>query len=93
MEQKQKQETSKIAEEIANEVYRLVTNRLRVVEELKKQLKRLDNQIQRLVAERREHPMKDYDASIVSLSSDIRKLRDEVSILKTELKGVKERQV
>lgn len=100
----EKQGTSQIAEEIANEVYRLVTSRLRTVEELRTQMKLLDEkiekqiknfnilitQIERAMAEKKEEPTK-QDDYVLNLANDIRTLKNEISNLKLELKNLKEK--
>lgn len=100
---RREQETSQIAEEIANEVYRLVTNKFKVVEELKGQMEKIEKQLKnfsislmemgRVVSQKNEESMEQTDKSLLSLIDDVQELRNEISGLKIEIKNLKEKRL
>jgi len=98
-----KQEASKVAEEIANETYRLVSGKLNLLNSVIERLKTLEDdfrdytknleldetETERLISEKYTELLKQIDESSLPLIGDIQELKDEVQKLKIEINRLK----
>ncbi|MFQ6020811.1 MAG: hypothetical protein ACE5J4_02220 [Candidatus Aenigmatarchaeota archaeon] len=96
-----KQETSQIAEEIAEETYKQVASKFRIVTDLEIRVKRLEDivkehvdnfkvvaiETERMITEKYNELVRQQDESVTMLVSDIQDLRDEIIALKNKLKS------
>ena len=98
-----KEGVSKLAEELADETYRMVSNKLKSVDLLAKKLERLEGrlgrhvgdfktdivEVERMVTETKQDLVNEQDQTITILAGEIQDLKDQVNALRIELNKIR----
>ncbi len=102
-----REEVSKLAEELADETYRIVEGKLKSIDDLSKKLGRLESRIshhigafktdivetERMITETKENIEKEQDESITMLVGEVQELRDQLNALKIEFNKLREQKI
>jgi len=100
-----REEISQVAEELADETYRLVVSKLKSIDLLDKRLKHIEGrlvrhvgdfktdivEVERMVTETKENVLREQDESVTMLVGEVQELRDQLNALKVELNKLKNR--
>ena len=98
-----KEGVSKLAEELADETYRMVSNKLKSVDLLAKKIERLEGrlgrhvgdfktdivEVERMVTETKQDLVNEQDQTITILAGEIQELKDQVNALRIELNKIR----